>query len=237
MISFIGKCLLITEGKKKTLVLGDLHIGYEEYLNKSGVLVSREMFNEMKEYMKKVFERTGDVNMVVLLGDIKHEFGKISKQEWKEISDFLDIVKEKCKKIVIVKGNHDAIIEPIARRKEVRVMKIYKEGENAFMHGDSELEGSYDSKIKRWIVGHGHPAVKLGTSVRKEKYKCFLVGKYKGRDVAIVPSFFSLSAGTDARENSLGLAWKFDLNKFRVYVVEDESLDVLDFGKLGKLNH
>ena len=50
MIKYIGKTLLIENGGRKILVIGDLHIGFEEALNKTGVLISRKMFNEIIEY-------------------------------------------------------------------------------------------------------------------------------------------------------------------------------------------
>ena len=46
MISYVGKGLLIEEGEK-ILVIGDLHLGYEEMPNKSGVFVTRQMFEDM----------------------------------------------------------------------------------------------------------------------------------------------------------------------------------------------
>ena len=50
----------------------------------------------------------------------------------------------------------------------------------------------------------------------------------------LVPSFFPLIAGTDAREFDLGFVWNFNLKNFDVKVV-GEKLQVLDFGKLKDL--
>ena len=54
------------------------------------------------------------------------------------------------------------------------------------------------------------------------------------REVIIVPSFFPLIEGTDARQFNLGFAWEFDLMNFEVMVVSSD-LKVLGFGKLGKI--
>ena len=232
MIEYIGKCVLID---KKILVVGDLHLGYEDSLNRSGVFVSRVMFNEMILYFDKVFEKIGKVKEIVLLGDVKHNFGGISEQEWGDTLRLLDYFSQKTKKIVIVKGNHDKIIEPIARKREIVVKDYYIYNEYCFLHGDKDFEEIYDRKIKVWIIGHGHPAVKLREGVKIEKYKCFLEGEYKKKKIIIAPSFIEFSEGSDPRESELCLAWNFDLNKFNVKIVGG-GLDVLDFGKLKDLS-
>ena len=234
-IEFIGKCLLIEYGEQRVLVVGDLHLGYEEYLNRTGVFVSRVMFREMIEEFDRIFERVGKVARVVLLGDVKHDFGGIMRQEWDDVLGLFDYFLERCGEIVIVKGNHDNILEPIVRGKERVVLRDYFIWEEyCFVHGDRDFEEMYNGEIKTWVMGHGHPAVKIGDGVKVEKYKCFLSGKFRGKKIVVVPSFFSFYEGSDPRENDLGLAWKFDFNRFNVFVVGGD-LEVLDFGKLRRL--
>lgn len=233
-IKFIGKCLLVEEEGKKILVIGDLHVGYEEAMNNTGVFVSRKMYEEMIEELKRVFENAGKVDKIVLLGDVKHGFARGSSQEWDELIKLFKFLKSVCSDIVILQGNHDNYLMNIANRVSVDVKDYLIIGETAFVHGDSDKVEIYGTSVKRWVMGHGHPAVRLNDGIKSESYKCFLVGKYKGKEVIIVPSFFDLQTGTDAREFDLGMAWPFDLLKFEVYVVS-EDLNVLEFGKLGKL--
>ena len=237
-IVYIGKCLLIKEKGKKILVVGDLHLGFEESLNESGILVSRYMFKEMIEYFDRVFKKTGKVDSIVLLGDVKHHFGKILKQEWSDVLKLFDYFFKKMEKkgeIIITKGNHDTILEPILRKREnIKLSDYFIFGEYCFLHGDKDFLEMYNKKIRVWIMGHGHPAMKLSDGVKTEGYKSFLVGKYKGKEVIIVPSFIDMREGSDPRENDLGLAWNFNLSRFRVMVVS-EDLDVLDFGRLKEL--
>ncbi|MEK6854727.1 MAG: metallophosphoesterase [Nanoarchaeota archaeon] len=234
-VKFVGKCLLIGESGKRILAVGDLHLGYEEHLNQTGIFVSRKMFEEMIEEFGKIFENVGRVDEIVLLGDVKHEFGGIMRQEWSDVLGLFDYLLERCKKIVIVKGNHDNILEPIVNKREnVDLEDFYSAGEFCFLHGDKDFDEIYDKKIKYWVMGHGHPAVKISDGIKVEKYKCFLAGKFKGKSVLIVPSFFSYNEGSDPRENELGLAWKFNLDRFEVRVV-GKNLKVLDFGRLGLL--
>ena len=248
MIKYIGKCLLLDVGeqlqplkkvlgvkkKEKVLVIGDLHLGYEESLNKSGVLISRKMFEELLKDLDEIFSVVGEVDKIVLLGDVKHDFGEINRQEWSDVIKLFEYLEDRCKDIVIIKGNHDNMLQGIAKQRDIEVKDYFILENMAFLHGDKDFPGIYDKKIKYWIVGHAHPAVKLSDGVKVEKYKCFLSGRYKGKKVIIVPSFFEYSAGSDFRENDLNLAWPFNVDKFEVGVV-GEDLKVLDFGKLGKL--
>jgi len=239
-IEYIGKCLCLESAEKNLLVVGDLHLGYEEVLNEAGVFVTREMFKEMIGYFDRVFDRAGKVDSVVLLGDVKHNFGKILRQEWNEVLGLFDYLEGKLNRkgeIVIVKGNHDNILEPIVKKdKKVRLVDYFIVDGYCFVHGNKEYERMLDKKVKYWIMGHGHPAIKLSDGVKIEKYKCFLRGKYKRKEIIMVPSFFEYSEGSDPRENELGMAWEFDYDKFDVGVVGVEGeLEVFDFGRLEKL--
>ncbi len=233
---FIGKVLLAKEGGKKILAVGDLHLGYEEHMNRTGVFVSRKLFEEMIEHFDRVFEKIGRVDEIVLLGDVKHEFGEIMRQEWNDVLKLFEYFSSKCEKVVIVKGNHDRILEPIVRKNEkVELKDFYIAGETCFMHGDRQFVEIYDKNIKTWILGHAHPAAKISDGVKIEKYKCFLVGKFEKKNVIIVPSFVEVSEGSDPRENDLGMAWDFSYEKFNVLIVSGDGFEVLDFGKLRKL--
>ncbi|MCA9485239.1 MAG: metallophosphoesterase [Nanoarchaeota archaeon] len=238
-MEFVGKCLFIEELEKKILVVGDLHLGWEESLNRTGVFVSRKLFEENLEYLDKVFEKTGNIDEVVLLGDVKHEFGTIIKQEWNDVSSLFDYLLEKTGKVVIVKGNHDVILEPIVKKyKKVELKDYYIVGKICFMHGDKDFVEIYSKEIQTWILGHAHPAIKISEpgGAKVEKYKCFLVGKFNKKNIVIVPSFFEGNAGSDPRENDFRMAWEFNLKKFNVKIVNEENLEVLDFGKLGKMS-
>jgi len=50
-----------------------------------------------------------------------------------------------------------------------------------------------------------------------------------------MPSFFAYTEGSDPRDNEMGFPWKFEFDRFVVKAVSGNGLEVLDFGKLGKL--
>jgi len=230
-IKYVGKCLLLEEEGEGVLVVGDLHLGYEESLNVSGVSFSEKMFNEMIVYFDSVFEKIGKVDKIVLLGDVKHDFSGNTKQEWNSVLKLFDYLLLHCKKIIVTKGNHDNYLKAIAGKRSIEVLDCYIWQNVAFVHGNKEYSEMTDKNVEYWVIGHGHPAIKIRDEVKVEKYKCFLEGKFGGRKIIILPSFVEFNEGSDVREYDLGLAWKFDLKKFSVLVVR-EDLNVLNFGKL-----
>lgn len=219
---FIGKSLFFS--KEKILAIADLHIGYEEAMNKAGIFFPRVQFKEIMKDLEKIFKETGNVKEIVVVGDLKHEFGKISDQEWSETLKVLDFLKEKSEKVILIRGNHDKILGPIAEKREIEIKDYYVREGICFVHGDKIFAECLDKRVKIIVMGHRHPAVMLSDKYKKEKYKCFLVGNWKKKEVIILPSFFPIIEGTDIinmEENNLLFIPENELRKFRVYVIGD----------------
>lgn len=239
-IEFIGKCVYVE--KLKTLVVGDLHFGFEESLNKSGVFVGRQMYDEIVLEFEEIFEKMEEkelgVEKIILLGDVKQDFSRAGRQEWKELLDFFEYLGKKAKEIIITQGNHDNYLKTIVGKSEekVKVVDYYVEKEFGFMHGDKRVEEIEEKEIKNWFMGHGHPALKLSDGNKEEKYKCFLVGKYENKEVVIVPSFIEYHEGSDPREDFIKMGWDFNFGKFEVFVI-GENLESLDFGMLKNIKN
>src|SRR3989344_6000237 len=111
----------------RTLIVSDFHIGYEEALNKQGILMPRFQFKEVIERLEAIFKKLKGrrIEKIVILGDLKHEFGAISEQEWRHTLMLLDYLGQHCKEIILIKGNHDTILGPIAEKRNVKVRDYY----------------------------------------------------------------------------------------------------------------
>ncbi len=111
----------------KTLIFTDFHIGYEESLNKQGLLVPRFQFTEIMKRIENIFSKLKNkkIERIVVNGDLKHEFGTISEQEWRNTLKLLDYFGKYCKEVVLIKGNHDKILGPIAEKRNVKVVEHY----------------------------------------------------------------------------------------------------------------
>ena len=216
-----------------TLVIADVHIGYEEALNKQGILVPRLQFEEMAKRMERIFGilKNKKLKRIVVNGDLKHEFGTISEQEWRNTLKFIDLLAKHCKEVILVKGNHDTILGPIAKKRNVKVVDYFEAGNILVIHGNKISQNI--KKYETIVIGHEHPAVSLKEGPRIEQFKCFLKGRYKGKNLIVQPSFNSMIEGTNIlRDKIMSPFLQQNLDNFKVYVVEDK---VYEFGKLGNL--
>ena len=216
----------------KSLIIADIHIGFEEALNKQGVLVPRFQFPDLLKRMKSIFDRLKDkkIEKIIINGDLKHEFGTISEQEWRNTLKFLDFLGSYCSEILLIKGNHDTILGPIADKRNIRIVDRVELGEVLVCHGDK-----VPADIKKYttiIIGHEHPAVSIRDNIRVETYKCYLAGKYKGKNLIVQPSFNLVTEGTDILKERLLSPFLHKIDNFDVCAVEDK---IYGLGKVKSL--
>ncbi|MDP6642185.1 MAG: metallophosphoesterase [Candidatus Nanoarchaeia archaeon] len=218
--------------KEKILIISDMHLGYEESLNKQGILIPKFQFKETFERLTKLLSKI-EIDKIILNGDFKHEFGTISDSEWRDILKILDLLIKNCKELILIKGNHDKILDPIANKRNLSTRLYYRINDYYVCHGEVIPEDLDFSSSKIVIIGHEHPAVSIKSKTRSELYKCFLVGKFKNKKLIVIPSFNLVTEGTDVfKERLLSPFLKQDLDNFEVYVVSDK---VYEFGKLEEL--
>ncbi|MEK6821425.1 MAG: metallophosphoesterase, partial [archaeon] len=176
------------------------------------------------------------VKKIILNGDIKHGFGKANNQEWREVIELLELLSEHTEKIIIVKGNHDIAIEPIARfaKIEINVNGVFLEKSATFVcHGHEIPAKKFIEKSSTIVIGHDHPAVTLTDGVTKQKFKCFLVGNWMKHRLIVLPSYNFASPGTDPRTGNLSPFLGSRVTRFRAWLVEEGN--VYDFGILDEL--
>ena len=239
-IEFMNNALLVNN---EILVISDLHIGYEDVLADKGIF-PRSQLKNMVDKLNGIFF---DLNMrgirlkkIIICGDLKHEFGEISEAEWREAIKLLDFLIKTCKDIVLIKGNHDNILGPIAQKQGVEFVDYYKTGGVCFIHGNKMPKNGFgDNNVI--VMGHLHPAISISDGYKKEKYKCFLKGKWKKKEVYILPSFSEVGlgydlirGGGDGKKEFLIIEDKF-LEKFNVIIYNNKDKKEYDFGKLKKL--
>ncbi len=217
--------------KQKILVLADLHIGFEESLNKQGILVPRFQFQDLVKRLENILKQVKP-KLIIINGDLKHEFGQISETEWRQTLKILDFLTKKAG-IILLKGNHDKILGPIAEKRKLEIKDYYKVDDMYICHGNIIPEDVDFKKSKTVIIGHEHPAIGIREYPRVERFKCFLLGKYKNKKLIVQPSLNLVTEGTDLlSEKLLSPFLHQNLDNFEVFIIQDK---VYNFGKLSKL--
>jgi len=250
-IKFLHDCLLI----KDILVIGDIHIGYDEMSDGRAIfpkLQLEEILGKLKNVFDFLEKQKIKIKKIVLLGDVKHDFGEITDIEWRETLKFFDFLREKVNKIVIVKGNHDVILKPVVKKRDISLKDYYCIRINTkkicFLHGNKLFKQCLDSDIL--VFGHLHPAITLSDKYKTEKYKCFLKGGWKinsknkknwgwkinsknkngniknKKEVYILPSFSHVSFGYDLRNIDVNNRYQRKKNKEgkEFFVVQNKDL-------------
>ena len=222
-VKIIGLMLYLK--KQRTLILSDIHLGYEEYMHKKGVVVPRFMLKDLILRLESVFERVKP-EKIIITGDLKHEFGEINQQEWREILRFLDFLLKHCREVIIIRGNHDRFLSPISRKRNIMLQSSVVIDEYLIAHGDETFD--IPENVKTIIIGHEHCAISLKQKNRVERYKCFVSGKImiKNKDkkqkynLIAMPSSNTITEGTDVLDEQLLSPFlQHDLSDFSVFVV------------------
>ena len=215
--------------EENTLVIADLHIGYEEALNAQGMLLPRIYSGRLMTRLSVLLEKK-QPSHVVIAGDLKHEYGTISEQEWRETLKVIDLISSKAK-ITLVKGNHDTILGPIARKRGLEIVEHKQVGNSFICHGHLPLQ-TLPEDTTNIIIGHEHPALTLSHLGRAETYKCFLLGAFEGKRLIVLPSLNLVTEGTDVLGPERLSPLLADISRFKVIAVGDKHYD---FGTVGEL--
>ena len=235
--------LAVAMSDRQTLGLADVHLGFEEALHRDGALVPRGHLTIIQERLRGIADALGisaerPWDRLVINGDLRHQFGPFTAQEWTHIRQFLGHFLDLFETIVLVQGNHDGDLDVLAREfPRVEVQPRAQLGRTLFWHGDAD-PGEIPADVDTLVIGHDHPAIRLRDPVtgRMELFKCFLTGAYAERTLVVLPSFNPWTAGSDlTQERPLSpVLNEVDLASMTVYLVSDQH-EIFPFGALGRL--
>lgn len=230
----IAEDLFLYLPKYKIFIISDVHIGYEESLNRSGILIPKNSYDDLFLRLEKALENIKKkyfIEKIVLNGDLIHEFGKISRKEKHLTNKFIDFLSI-YGNIILIEGNHDKALKYIIdKSKNIPIHKHLVVSDILITHGDILPNKKLLTNIKTIIIGHEHPAVGIKSNSRLEKFKCFLKGKYLKKNIIVMPSCNLSTEGTDVlREKILSPYFNSsNVLNFEAYIVGDK---LYDFGKL-----
>lgn len=225
----------------RTLVLADIHLGFEEALHREGTLVPRGYLPQLLVRLKHILDQLSiskhNLERLIINGDLCHQFGPLTPQEHKKVRGLIRHLGKISREVVVLQGNHDGNLNLLLEHENVKLFLQYDLDDLLFIHGDREPD-QIPPGIRTIIIGHEHPAVGLRDPVtgRVELFKCFLVGPYRRRRLILQPSFNPWVQGSDLmRERCLSpLLDEEALGAFEVYPVSDGG-EVLRLGPLKQI--
>jgi len=185
---------LLLEDERKYVAVTDLHIGLEAELLEKGVSMPSIVPGMANELLGLVEREHADG--VVLLGDIKHTVGAISKQEWNDIPTFLKQLAAKAD-VYLVPGNHDSNIRHLVPASvNVISAKGMTIGDTLLVHGHS-MPSDVRSHVRQIVMGHVHPVfLKKGSVINGERVWIYMQARKEALfseqgviDIVVVPSF------------------------------------------------
>lgn len=218
-----------------SVILSDVHIGYEEEMASKGIFIPKIQKKRFLTTVNRAIE-IFKTNQVIINGDLKHSFSKLTKQERIELTEIFNELKEKGVEVVIVRGNHDNYLSMVTEKFDnIKLVDFLKIDNLVLFHGHTHIELE-DNKI--YIIGHEHP--RLGLRDRLgflRRMPCFLLTPLKNNSkVLILPAIGIYQAGNDISLNHSNymspLMREFSiLEKAKPYVIIEKE-GIMEFPEL-----
>ncbi|MDH3313618.1 MAG: metallophosphoesterase [Nitrosopumilus sp.] len=192
-----SKPVLILEGKKKNLIITDIHLGFENALKSNDIFIGKNStINETIQELSEIID-SENPDSVILLGDIKSSIKNISGNEWDEVPLFFEEIRKKCD-VILIPGNHDANIQKLVPENISMISSTGMVEENVLLTHGHTMPSENFSHIDKIIMGHIHPVFfqedsimngqRVWVSLKTEKQKIF-PSKSGELEIIIVPSF------------------------------------------------
>jgi putative SbcD/Mre11-related phosphoesterase len=136
------------------VVVGDLHLGFEEELNAIGYNIN----NKTEELVKEIISL--GCRKLIMLGDVRSDFTEISPREGGILFTALSRLSNVFEEIVITKGNHDGGLSKLTSRlNNIRLVSEFVYKKIGFMHGHALPSKDMASAANTVCFGHIHPSI------------------------------------------------------------------------------
>jgi putative SbcD/Mre11-related phosphoesterase len=148
---------LVKLEKTKTLLIADPHLGWETSLQEKGIHVPSQTPKILEKLTAIITKYKPE--QLVILGDVKYTVISSELGEWHDIPDFFVKLQECVGDIAIIRGNHDANIEPLLPE-NIQLLPATGAviGDVGVFHGHKWPSPAL-LKCKTLVMGHLHPVV------------------------------------------------------------------------------
>lgn len=239
-----SKPALVIEGQNKSLVVTDLHIGFESKLASNNIFVGKNTsINETISDLETIIDSIKP-NSLILLGDIKSSIKSISKNEWEDVPLFFEKIKNKVE-TVLIPGNHDANIGKLVPDGITLISSIGLVSENILLTHGHTLPSENFSHVDKIIMGHVHPVFfqeesvlngqRVWISIRTDKQMLFPSTK-GDLEIIVVPSFNKYFYATHKKQYKKSISPILEKIK-KISLAKIVTLDGTIIGDESMMNH
>lgn len=181
--------------QQAVIVIADLHIGLEYALMGDGTYLPVLQYPNIERSILEMVEEH-KVERIIIDGDFKHEFARATNQEWTEILDLWDALKEVKVDLDLVRGNHDNYLVNVLKQRGKSIFDPALHLDHILItHGHKPFD--IPDGVDTVILAHEHPALGFRDETGgKHRFKCYLYGKIDGRDVLVLPAYSPMAPGT-----------------------------------------
>ncbi len=216
-----------------SLIVADLHVGYERELEKKGVNLPSQT-NVMSQEICDIL-KDSKYKRLVINGDLKHNIPSSTWQEYKEIPRIIDLWLEFVEEIHLVLGNHDGGIDRyLPSDVIIHESNGYVMDDIGILHGHANpSEEVLDSKTI--VLAHSHPTISTFDNLGvREKIQCWIKMRFEYEDfegnIVLMPHFNNLLGGNSINENGFmgPLLNNSNLKDEEVYLLDGTYLGTLE---------
>ena len=197
----------------KDLLIGDLHIGLEEKMRKSGYRLIR-MHRKLLAKALNLIDRT-DARRLIILGDLKDSIGNPTDNELYQIDEF---ISELPVPLVVVLGNHDGGLRNFLEQKGVQVYSSsgFLDSGYFLFHGNAR-PGDRASEAEMLIACHWHPVVRIKDKTIYVERAWIKAPTVYGPPLLMMPAFNDILGGATPDEINEPY---LDIEKAEVYTYD-----------------
>ncbi len=169
-----------------SFVISDIHLGYEEVMAGTGVYLPRLQLRKTIGLLERLATLKPGSRLVIN-GDLKHCFQKLTRQERIEIAKLVRKALELgFREVIVVRGNHDNYAKAVLAPLGIEMLEeAYDAGKGVLVaHGHKKIEEDFELLV----MGHEHPALQVSVGGGRAKFPLFLeMPLENGSHVLILP--------------------------------------------------
>lgn len=155
--------LLHKQKQEKTLIIADLHLGWEINLTRKGIHVPSQMPKIRRKLLQLI--SAAKPTTLIILGDVKHTIAKAEPGEWRDIPEFFETINAKVSNIQVIRGNHDGNLKPLLPPTiQLHPSTGIPLNTAGLFHGHT-WPSKRLLKCNTLVMGHAHPTVAFRDSL------------------------------------------------------------------------